>query len=110
ATVHKTGEGFSKAELYRLKGELTFQLQVESHKSKVEEIEEYFLKAIEGARQQQAKFWELRASTSLARLWQKQGKLDAARTMLADVYNWFTEGFDTKDLQEAKTLLEELGH
>ncbi len=108
ATVHKTGEGFFKAELYRLKGELTFQLQVESHKSKVEETEEYFLEAIKVARRQQAKFWELRASTSLARLWRQQGKLDAARTMLADVYNWFIEGFDTKDLQEAKTLLDEL--
>ena len=65
----------------------------------------YFLKAIKIARKQQAKSLELRASTSLARLWQQQGKKDEARQMLAEVYNWFTEGFDTKDLQEAKALL-----
>ena len=72
------------------------------------EAEACFQKAIEVARKQQAKSWELRASISLARLWQQQGKKAAARQMLADVYNWFTEGFDTKDLQEAKALLEEL--
>jgi predicted ATPase len=60
------------------------------------------------ARRQSAKSWELRATTSLARLWQKQGKLDVARQMLAEVYCWFTEGFDTADLKEAKALLEEL--
>jgi len=60
------------------------------------------------ARRQSAKSWELRATTSLARLWQKQGKLDAARHVLAEVYCWFTEGFDTADLKEAKALLEEL--
>jgi class 3 adenylate cyclase/predicted ATPase len=70
--------------------------------------EDSFLKAIEIARQQQAKSWELRATTSLARLWQSQGKKAEAQKILADVYNWFTEGFDTKDLQEAKALLQEL--
>ena len=70
--------------------------------------EECFLKAIDIARKQQAKSWELRASISLARLWQQQGKKAEAHKLLSDVYNWFTEGFDTKDLQEAKALLEEL--
>jgi predicted ATPase len=65
-------------------------------------------KAIDIARQQQAKSWELRASTSLARLWQQQDKREDARQLLAEIYGWFTEGFDTKDLQEAKTMLEEL--
>jgi predicted ATPase len=66
------------------------------------------LKAIEVAQKQQAKSLELRASTSLARLWQHQGKQAEAHTLLSGVYNWFTEGFDTKDLQEAKALIEEL--
>jgi predicted ATPase len=66
------------------------------------------LKAIEIARQQQAKSLELRTVTSLARLWQQQGKKEEARQLLAEIYGWFTEGFDTKDLQEAKALLEEL--
>jgi len=66
------------------------------------------MKAIEVAQRQQAKSWELRAVMSLARLWQQQGKTPEARQMLAEVYNWFTEGFDTKDLQEAKALLTEL--
>lgn len=73
------------------------------------EAEECFLKAIEVARRQQAKSLELRATVSLARLWQRQGKGAEARDMLAEVYGWFTEGFDTVDLQEAKGLLEELG-
>jgi predicted ATPase len=109
--VHKTGERRSEAELYRLKGELTLpQRKVESQKSKVkeQEAEECFLKAIEVARKQQAKSLELRATMSLAQLWQQQGKKADARQMLADIYNWFTEGFDTKDLQAAKALLEGL--
>jgi predicted ATPase len=61
------------------------------------------------ARQQQARWWELRAAVSLARLWQQQGKPAAARQLLGDVYGWFTEGFDTADLQEARALLEALG-
>lgn len=68
-------------------------------------MEGYFLKAIDIARQQHARAWELRATTSLARLWQCQGKHLAARTRLAEVYHWFTEGFETSDLQEAKSLL-----
>jgi len=110
AHVDKTGERYYEAELYRLKGELTLQqLKVQGSKFKVEEeVEECFLKAIEIARWQQAKSLELRAVMSLARLWQQQGKKDEARQMLAEVYGWFTEGFDTADLQEAKALLEEL--
>jgi len=72
------------------------------------EAEECFVKAIDIARTQQAKSLELRAVMSLARLWQRQGKCDDARQMLAEVYNWFTEGFDTVDLKEAKVLQEEL--
>ena len=110
-----------EAELYRLKGELTLaQSKAQSLKSKAEnslessvqslgsEAEEHFLKAIEVARRQQAKSLELRATVSLARLWQSQGKHHAARNMVSTIYNWFTEGFDTKDLQEAKALIEEL--
>jgi predicted ATPase len=72
------------------------------------EAEGYFLKAIDIARQQQAKSLELRATMSLAKLWQQQGKKAKAHKVLADIYHRFTEGFDTKDLQEAKALLEEL--
>ncbi|HJY84973.1 MAG TPA: hypothetical protein VKK81_28310, partial [Candidatus Binatia bacterium] len=67
-----------------------------------------FLKAIEIARRQQAKSLELRATVSLARLWQQQSKKEEAHRMLVEIYGWFTEGFDTKDLQEAKALLAEL--
>jgi predicted ATPase len=108
AAVEKNEERQHEAELYRLKGTLTLQSQVESHKSKVEEAEECFLKAIEIARHQQAKSWELRAVMSLSGLWRQQGKKEEARQMLSEIYNWFTEGFDTKDLQEAKALLTEL--
>jgi predicted ATPase len=67
-----------------------------------------FKRALTVARQQQAKSWELRAAMSMARLWRDHGKRDAARDLLAPVYDWFTEGFDTRDLKEAKALLEEL--
>jgi predicted ATPase len=70
--------------------------------------EGYFKHALAVAGQQQAKSWELRASMSLARLWRDQGKLQQGRELLAPVYEWFTEGFDTRDLKEAKALLEEL--
>ena len=72
------------------------------------EAEACFLKALDIARKQQAKSLELRAATSLARLWQQQGKKAEARALLAPVYQWFTEGFDTADLRDAKALLEEL--
>ena len=74
-----------------------------------EEAEACFQQALAMARQQQVQSWELRAAMSLGRLWQQQGKHAEARALLAPVYGWFTEGFDTADLQEAKTLLEELG-
>ena len=71
-------------------------------------MEAYFLKALEIARKQHAKSLELRAATSLARLWQTQGKQDKARRILADIYGWFSEGFDTADLKDAKALLDGL--
>ena len=70
--------------------------------------EAYFKRALAVARQQQAKSLELRAATSMARLWRDQGKRDEARDLLAPVYGWFTEGFDTLDLKDAKVLLDEL--
>jgi predicted ATPase len=108
--VDKTRERYYEAELYRIKGELTLaQSSVQRLGSSVQkEAEEDFLKAIEIARQQQAKSWELRATMSLARLWHQQGKQKEAHALLAESYGWFTEGFDTKDLQEAKVLLAEL--
>ena len=108
ARVEKTGGRLWEAELYRLKGELTLQSKVQGPKSQVEEAEACFHRAIEIARRQQAKSLELRAAMSLSRLWQQQGKKAEAHALLSDIYLWFTEGFDTKDLQEAKALLEEL--
>jgi class 3 adenylate cyclase/predicted ATPase len=121
ALVEKTEERWNEAELYRLKGELTLQKEFKVPGSKFQvtdpqslipdpqvEAEACFLKAIEIARKQQARSLELRAVMSLARLWQQQEKKAEARQMLAEIYGWFTEGFDTKDLQEAKALLEEL--
>jgi predicted ATPase len=109
ATVDKSEERRWEAELYRLKGMLTLQSKVQGPKSYVEkEAEECFHTAIEIARRQSAKSLELRAVMSVSRLWQKQGKKAEARQTLAEIYSWFTEGFDTKDLQEAKALLEEL--
>jgi len=104
--VHHTGEGLYEAELYRLHGEL---LRVHaSTPSTLERAEGSLQQALAIARQQQAKSWELRAALSLGRLWQQQGKRAGAYELLAPVYDWFTEGFDTADLQEAKALLEEL--
>jgi predicted ATPase len=110
SAVHQAGDREYEAELYRLKGELTLaQSSVQGLASSVQkEAEESFLKAIEIARRQSAKSSELRAAMSLSRLWQSQGKKDEARQMLAEIYGWFTEGFDTADLQEAKALLEGL--
>ncbi|TEU21724.1 MAG: hypothetical protein E3J21_01880, partial [Anaerolineales bacterium] len=102
ALVEETNERYCEAELYRLKGELLLAQGDDA------EAEASFHKAIEVARRQQAKSWELRATVSLCRLWRKQGRVDEARPMLAEIYGWFTEGFDTPDLQEARALLEEL--
>jgi predicted ATPase len=125
--LSKTAERYYEAELYRLKGMLTLEqanqkAKGKGQKAKIEtdpqplnpdpqgEAEACFLKAIEIACRQQAKSWELRATTSLARLWQQQGKAFEAHDMLSEIYDWFTEGFDTKDLQEAEALIEELSH
>ena len=79
-----------------------------AHEDDVPRAETCFQQALAIARRQQAGFWELRGAVSLSRLWQQQGKCQEARELLAPIYGWFTEGFDTTDLQEAKTLLEEL--
>jgi len=94
-----------EAELHRLRGALLVQHAV----AQPGEVEACFQQALAVARRQQAKSLELRAAMSLGRLWQQQGKRDEARELLAPIYGWFTEGFDTADLQEAKALLEELG-
>jgi len=104
ALVDTTGGRSCEPELYRLKGELLFQ-QPSGHQA---EVESCFAQAMALAQHQSAKSWELRAATSLARLWQQQGKPAEAHALLAPVYGWFTEGFDTADLQEAKALLEQL--
>ncbi len=124
--MDKSGERYYEAEVYRLKGELLLAQESREHglgsekqnvggpepQSKIvfpyDEAEACFHKAIDIARQQQAKSSELRASTSLARLWQQQDKREDARQLLAEIYGWFTEGFDTADLKDAKALLEEL--
>jgi predicted ATPase/class 3 adenylate cyclase len=104
ATVAKSGGRCWEAELYRLRGELLLQQTA----TQPEEAEACFQQALTVARRQQAKSWELRAAMSLARLWQQQGKRAEAYELLAPIYGWFTEGFDTDDLQEAKVLLEAL--
>ena len=96
------GERFAYAEILRLKGWMLLL------KGDLEGAERNFLASLDWARRQQAKMWELRTSTSLARLWQSQGKRQEAYELVAPIYGWFTEGFDTKDLQDAKTLLDEL--
>jgi predicted ATPase len=119
ACAHTTGERCYEAELYRLKGELLLQSGVQERESGVlppeaglqrrdAEAEACFHQAIDIARRQQAKSLELRAAMSLSRLWQRQDKRDEARDLLAPIYGWFTEGFDTADLQEAKALLHAL--
>jgi predicted ATPase len=130
ALVAQSGEHRGEAELYRLKGTLMLQSKTshgpvpdpsQTRQDKSEEagtqhpaphtqaeVESCFRQALDIARRQQAKSWELRAAMSLARLWQRQGKRAEAYQLLAEIYDWFTEGFDTADLQEAKALLEEL--
>ena len=127
--AHKNGQRLWEAWLYRLKGELMLQqFKVQGSRFKVQgsqhptpstqhpapntqaeaEAEAYFQQAIDLTRRQSAKSLELRAVMSLSRLWQHQGKKKEARRMLAEIYGWFSEGFDTADLREAKVLLEEL--
>src|SRR5262249_53421394 len=116
AAVGRKGGRIYEAELYRVKGELTLaRSSVQRLASSVRdpqseaEAEGHFWKAIEIAREQQAKSLELRAVTGLSRLWHQQGRAAEARRMLAETSGWFTEGFDTPDLREARALLEELG-
>jgi predicted ATPase len=103
-TVETTKERWLEAEVYRTGGEIALK----SPEQDSAKAETYFERALSLARQQQAKSWELRASMSLARLWRDQGKVRQERELLAPVYGWFTEGFDTRDLKDAKAILEEL--
>jgi predicted ATPase len=102
--VQATKETLCEAEIQRVAGEIALL----SPERDVAKAEAYFERALVVARQQQAKSWELRAATSLARLWRDQGKVQQAPELLAPIYGWFTEGFDTRDLKEAKALLDEL--
>ena len=102
--VDTTGERWYEPELHRLQGALLLQQSSDNQAN----AERCFHQAITRAQNQQAKSFELRAATSLARLWQQQGKRDEARQVLGDIYGWFTEGFDTMDLKDAKALLYEL--
>jgi predicted ATPase len=102
--VQTTDESWYEAEANRVAGEIALM----SPEQDAAKAERSFERALTVARQQQAKSWELRASTSLARLWRSQGKPQQARELLAPVYGWFTEGFETRDLKEAKALLEQL--
>ena len=104
ATVETTGEIWYEAELHRMAGEIA----VLSPERDAAKAQAYFEHSLAVAREQQAKSWELRAAMSMARLWRDQGKPQQARELLAPVYGWFTEGFDTLDLKEAKALLDEL--
>ena len=104
-TLETTKERWFEAEAGRVAGEITLSLPMPD----AAKAQAYFERALAVARKQQAKSWELRASMSLARLWRDQGKPQQARELLAPVYEWFTEGFETRDLKEAKALLEELG-
>ena len=104
AAVETTGERWDEAEVNRIAGEIALM----SPKPDETKAQRFFERALAVARQQHAKSWELRAAMSMARLWRDQGKPQQARELLAPVYAWFTEGFDTLDLKEAKALLEEL--
>jgi predicted ATPase len=102
--VERSKEKWCEAEVHRFAAEIALKsLAPDPEKAKA-----YFDRALAVARQQQAKSWELRAAMSLARLWRDQGKRDEARNLLAPVYGWFTEGFGTRDLKEAKALLDDL--
>ena len=97
-------EKWCEAEVHRFAGEIALK----SPAPDTEKAQKHFERALNAARKRQMKSFELRAATSLARLWRDQGKRDEARELLAAVYGWFTEGFDTRDLKEAKALLEKL--
>jgi predicted ATPase len=103
--IEKSKERWHEAEVNRIAGEIALM----SPESDATKAEAYLERALAVAREQQAKSWELRAAMSMARLWRDQGKPQQARELLAPVYAWFTEGFDTLDLKEAETLLDTLG-
>ena len=100
--VERTRECWPEAEMFRLRG--TLLLSMNEHT----QAENHYRQGLASAQRQSAKFWELRAAIGMARLWRDQGKRDEARDLLAPVYGWFTEGFDTRDLKEAKALLDTL--
>jgi predicted ATPase len=102
--VETAKEKWCEAEVHRVAGEIALKCP----EPDAPKAEAYFERALAVARQQQAKSWELRAAMSMARLWRDQGKPQQARELLTPIYDWFTEGFNTRDLQEAKALLEEL--
>ena len=102
--IERSKERWCEADVHRIAGEIALK----SPEQDVAKAEAYFDRALAVSRQQQAKSWELRAAMSMARLWRDQGKREEARELLAPVYGWFTEGFDTLDLKEAKALLDEL--
>jgi predicted ATPase len=104
AAVETTKEKWLEADVHRIAGEIALK----SSQPDAAKAEAYFERALSVARAQQARSWELRAAMSLAGLWRDQGKRDEARDLLAPVYGWFTEGFDTLDLREAKALLDAL--
>jgi predicted ATPase len=104
STTEATKERWFEAETNRIAAEIALKMPGRD----TAKAEKHFGRALAVARQQQAKSWELRAAMSLARLWRSQGKVQQARELLAPVYGWFTEGFDTRDLKEAKALLEQL--
>jgi predicted ATPase len=109
--VNTGGLRLWEADVHRLRGELLLAqpgLGQTPPVTRVEEAAACFEQALALAHHRQARAWELRAATSLARLWQQQGRFEAARAVLAPVYSWFTEGFDTADLKQAKALLDEL--
>jgi predicted ATPase len=103
-TVETTGEKWCAAEVHRTAGEIALMVP----EPDAAKAEAYFQRALALARAQQAKAWELRAAISMARLWRDQCKADDARDLLSPVYGWFTEGFDTLDLKQARALLDEL--
>src|SRR5262249_20041805 len=102
--VESSKEKWCEAEVHRTAGEIALK----SSAPDTEKAERNFDRALAGARQQQAKWWELRAANSMARLWLDQGKSQQARELLAPIYGWFTEGFDMVDLRDTKALLDEL--
>ena len=103
-TLETSGERWCEAEVNRIAGEIALK----SGEPDAARAEAYFERALAVSRKQQAKSWELRAAMSMARLWREEGKHKEARDLLAPVYGWFTEGFDTLDLKEAKALLDDL--